>query len=95
MSMNLHVHMVGGPGLDLWQTPTEVTYQILKRHASWQEQAQAYLLWVKEQLARDLESKNPFLHEQAKTSLKQQRKAVGKLWALADQKKSRLVFYAS
>lgn len=97
MSMNLHVRLDGAGVLgaaDLWQTPTSVTYAVLA-HRTWQDQARAYLAWVTEQRVDDLASKNPVRAAVARADVKDQRRAIGRLWRLAEQGGGRMQFYAA
>ena len=97
MSMNLRVRLDGAGAFgtaDLWQTPTDVTYAVLAL-PRWQDQARAYLAWVREQRAAELDGKSPAARLAAQRDVKHQRHAIGHLWRLAEKGGGRLVFYAA
>lgn len=96
MSMHLYVRLEGACATGsaaLWPTPTEVTYAIVAL-PRWQDQARAYLAWVREQRAADLASKRPATREAAARAVKDQRLAIGRLWRMAEAGGGRLVFSA-
>jgi len=97
--MNLHCFVKVG-SLTLWevdlvQTPSVVTYELLGYSGRpWQDIAKDYLAWVRKQAERDLKSTNVYVVQEAWAWVKGERRRLGQAWRMAQERDGRLEFYA-
>lgn len=87
MSMNLHCRYIipgpkGKPGkefkVDLIQTPTDASYEILGSGIPWQDVMRRYLAWVASQSDRSV--------------CKRERQRMGRIWREVEEANGRVIF---